>query len=610
MSLNQSYVFDATISRLLVDYVKLRYASFNLGAVRKRLTTIDKAIQLEMEERRSAIPSFYDDTMIPIVESPVTTTTGFLVDLYLSNPSVFEAVSKDPKSKEAVTAMNAIISENSSATGWTREFANFFRSTVKYNIAGLDVAWEGEQAVELTTFTGTGSNSSGSAVEIQTRQGNRIRAKDMYNTFYDTSVDASQVHRYGEFVGEIESISMVELARRIQNMKLSDGKVMSESAIWTTASASTNQYYTPTIVNTGTSKSDTALSGFFGLSDVKSKDNKKTFTTNRYEVVTFYARIIPSMFGITPAMLPGADKLQIWKLVVVNWDTLLYAEKQTNAHNFLPSLLCQPVEDGIGNQVKSLAEKIIPMQNLATKLYDARSKSLRRAVSDRGIYMQGVIDKKDIDSSDPKANIPMRPNVFAKDVRQAYAAIPYRDDVGSVFLNEINFLQRLADTATLSNKPQQGQFQKGNKTAQEYNDVMANADTNSRVMALLIESQMMQPLKTIVKTNILQYQDIGAEVVTPQGETLAIDTTALREAVLSFKLADGLRTKNSIIDPSVLDRFLQLLMTAPQLQQQYSLPQLIDYMLGLDGVDLAQFANAAEAPATAPAGTQEGQPNE
>lgn len=579
--------------------MKLRYLDFNMSAVRNRLATIDKAVQLEMDSRREKVESYYDDTMVPIVDSPVTTTTGFLVDLYLSNPAIFEVVSKDTKAKEVVATMQAIMAENANATGWTREFANFFRAAVKYNVAGLDASWEGEQAVQVVDSLGAGANSSGASTDVVTRQGNRVRAKDMYNTFYDTSVDASQVHRYGEFVGEIESISMVELTRRLQNMKLSDGQTMNEDRVWSCSASVTNQYHVPDIVKDRNTSRNDAFSQFFG-STVPKAEGKKSFSTNRYEVVTFCARIIPSMFGITTSMLPGADKLQIWKLVMVNWDTLIYAEKQVNAHNYLPSVICQPLEDGIGEQVKSLAEKGIPMQNLATKLYDARIASLRRAVSDRGVYMQGVIDKKDIDSANPRANIPMRPNVFTKDVRQAYTAIPYRDDVGSVFLSEVNFLQRLADAATLSNKPQQGQFQKGNKTAQEYNDVMNNADTNSRVMALLIESQVMQPLKTIIKTNILQFQDIGAEVVTPDGKALTVDTSTLRSTVTQFKLADGLRTKNSIIDPAVLDRLMQLLMTVPGLQQQYSLPQLIDYLMGLDGVDLSQFAVEAPQGGTPP----------
>lgn len=610
MSTNTAYKLNKKVQKVITDFISLRYVNFDIGSTRNRLENIDRAIQLENRTRRKEVPDYYDDTVIPLVDSPVTATTSFLIGLYLANPQVFEVVSKNKEYKDAVKQMNAVIFENANATGWAREYANFFRSITKYNIGAMLVEWEKEQAVEVTTNLEAGSNASASAATITSRQGNRATNLDMYNLFYDTSVDAAMVHRYGEFCGYIESISMVELARLIESYKLNDAGsdvVMNETHVWSKGSRSASQYYVPNVTPEKDKKEKSGMSAFFSNVNPTSQDGRKTFSNNHYEKITFFARIIPSMFGITE---PGSNKLQIWKFVCIGWDTLLYAEKQNNAHNFLPTVLCQPIEDNIGEQVKSLAERVIPMQNLSTKFYDARIAGLARALSDRGIYMQGVIQKKDIDSNNPTAKIPMRPNVFVKSVKDAYFPIPYRDELGSTYLNEIGFLKRQADEATLVNRPQQGQFQKGNKTAQEYNDVMSNADANMQVMALHVESQAMGPIKTIIKTNMLQYQDVGQEIATADGDTTTVDTTALREAITQFKLADGLRTKESIIDPMVLDRLLQLLMTSPQLQQQYSLPELIDYVMGLDGVDLSQFKQ--EQPAMAPqppaAGAPDGQP--
>ena len=606
MSTNTAFILPDDVQKVLVDYLASRYLAFDIQSSRDRYEKIDKAIQLESVVRRDKIPDYFDDTEISLVEPPVTATTSFLTDLYLSNSRIFEAVSKNKDSKDAVTQMNAILEENVISSGTTREMARFFRDCVKYDAAGISIQWEAEQTTTIRTQVEGSSNKSAAAIEINSREGNRFSHLDMYNTFYDVLPAISQVHRTGEFIGTIERVSMVELTRRIQNMKLSGNNanpskaVMNEDKVWTNAGTIGAQYYTPNIrPDLSKTKNVNAMSNFFGSAPT-SKDKSKPFATaSGYEVVTLFARIIPSMFGIKDTLVPGADKLQIWKFVFVGWNILLYAEKQTNAHNYLPAILAQISEDGIGAQSKSMAERNIPLQNLSTKLYDARLSGLKRALSDRGIYIEGVIQKQDIDSDNPTAKIPMRPNVFTKSVRDAYQSIPYQDTLGATFLNEIGFIKRQAEENAHVNRPQQGQFQKGNKTAAEFTEVMGNADSNNRVMALLIESQAIQPMKTIVKTNILQYQDFGVTLTSSDGSEVTVDTEKLRQANLNFKLADGLRTKNQFVDQNLIERFMQLLMTIPEMQQKYDVSQLIDYLMGLGDLDIAQFERDLGIPPTA-----------
>jgi hypothetical protein len=608
MSTNTAYQLSVATQKILVDYNSSRYLSFDIHSVRQRYEKIDKAIQLESTTRRDKIKDYYDDTEISLVEPPVTSITSFLTDLYLSTPTIFQAVSKKKEGKEAVQMMNAIIEENVNASGTTREMARFFRDCVKYDVGGIVVEWEAEQVSTVTTQVDAAASKSAAAVNVNRREGNKMSHLDMYNTWYDTIVDASQVHRNGEFIGSVKRVSMVELARMVENFKLSgsngtanNSPVMNEDKMWGLSSNNSNQHYIPTVKpSLEHSKQSNGFSDFFGKPT--SADSAKGFIdSNGYEVVTLFARIIPSMFGITSKLVPGADKLQIWKFVFVGWDTLIYAEKQTNAHNYLPAILAQINEDGIRAQAKSVAEKNIPLQNLSTKLYDARIAGLKRALSDRAIYMEGVIQKKDIDSENPAAKIPMRPNVFTKDTRAAYTSIPYNDNMGATFLQEINFLKRQGEETSGVNRPQQGQFQKGNKTAAEFNETMGNADSNTRVMALLLESQAIQPMKTIVKTNILQYQDFGVTITGTDGEEVEVDTQKLREANLNFKLADGLRTKSQLVDQQLLERFMQLLMTVPEMQAKYDVSDLIDYMMGLGGLDIAQFERDLAAAGLPPA---------
>ena len=615
MSTNTAYKLTPNSQQLIKDFIKARYLAFGIENLRARYEKIDQALQLENAERRAKLQDFYSDTEIAIASEPVNTATSFLNGIYLGKPEVFETVTKNAALQGAATQIQALNQENAKATGWEREFPLFFRDCVKYNFGAIECWWEAEQ----TQVIGTNPEGAGAAAAIEAvlREGNRISRRDPYNTFYDTTVPINQVHAYGEFSGYNDRITMIELARRVEKLQVTgesqaDNPIMNQRDIFSkNPNTTSNQFFTPTIrpeVQADKS-SGNAMASFFGLGNLNtSKSAQRQLESNAYEYTVMYCRIIPSMFNI---QVPGGDKPQVWKFIMLNWDTLIFAEKQTNVHNFFGLITTQVLEEGLQDQNKSIAELLIPIQNLSTKLYDARLQGIRRNISDRGIYMQGVIDKQHIDNDSPTAKVPMRPNMFVKDVRAAYQQIPYNDNLGPTILQELAFLERTADKTSQTNAPQRGQFQKGNKTLGEFNEVMANADANMRSMALLLEATCMSPMKTIIMTNILQYMPPTELTTDENGESIQLDPVTLRKAKLNFKLADGLRSKDLLLGTDGLNNFMNMVLQVPLLQQQYNLAGMIEYTFGLEGADLAQFKlppAPAAAPAPAPTGGPNGQP--
>jgi hypothetical protein len=593
MATNTSYSLTPNSQKIVKDFVRARYLSYGISTVRDRFERIDQALQLENKERREIMKDSFSDTEISLCAEPVNTATSFLTGIYLNKPEVFEAVTKNKELLSAAAQIQAINQENSKATGWERELPLYFRDCVKYNFGAVECKWSAEQ----TQVIGTDSTGSGSGAAIETvlREGNEMTRRDPYNTFYDTTVPINLVHKKGEFSGYVEEITMIDLATRVENLKVTGesqgaNPVMNLNSIFNlNRTGVANQHFTPTIrpeVQADRQNVNTIGSFFSAGSVGNTTSNNKNLSSNTYEWVVMYARIIPSMFNMK---IPGGDKPQIWKFIIINWETVIFAEKQTNVHNFFGLITTQVLEEGLQDQNKSLAEFLIPIQNLSTKLYDARQQGIRRNISDRGIYMQGVIDKKDINDNNPTAKIPMRPNMFVKDARAAYYSMPYNDNLGPSILTELAFLERTADRTSQTNAPQRGQFQKGNKTLGEFNEIMSNADVNMRAMALLLEASSMAPLKTITMSNILQYMPPTELTNSETGERVQLDPVALREAKLVFKLADGLRTKDSILDTEGLNNFMNLVLQVPQLQQKYDISEVVGYMFGQAGADITQF---------------------
>jgi hypothetical protein len=310
-----------------------------------------------------------------------------------------------------------------------------------------------------------------------------------------------------------------------------------------------------------------------------------------YEVVTYYRRIIPSMFKITS--VPDKDAIQIWKFIEVN-GIVIFAERKSNAHNTIPTIFTQPLEDSLGLQNKGLGENLLNFQNLSGAMFRARMADLARLISDRGIFDPTMISAKDINSTNPAAKIPVRPAAYGKDVRTAYHPIPYDGRAATSLYQDIGFVMDRGSDAAHINKAQRGQFTKGNRTAEEFNDVMDNADATQQTMAMMIEAQAMTPLKMIIKVNTLQYQ-AATNLPNPNTkQVVEVNPADLRKAVIEFKVADGLVSKERLLSTQAQTEFFQIMAQIPEGNQEYDLIGMIANVMETKGARISQFRRTPE----------------
>ena len=596
---------------LLISYLEICYQRFEIDTARVRYERVDKAIQLEDTSRRKKIEHYYDDIVMPVVKSPVRKIGNFLIDIFVSEPSIFEATSSNPANAGGVKQMNAVIEENAKTSKWSRELVLFFKDLPKYNVGGIACEWMESEVTTVATSADVASTAS--TIATSTRAGNVLKRLDPYNMFYDTAVPVSRVADEGDYIGWNEQYSNTRLAKYISDVKISLGitSLMNEDKIFASNAQGTARHYRPQINTKDSTVKDLSPmqmlfqghGGTVDMTTLQGSNKKLVDPTGANEIQTLFVRIIPRMFGIK---VPDSDKVQLWKLTVVNWTVLIVAEKLANAHSTFPALLCQIDEEGIDDQVKSAAEILLPMQNLNTKLYDARMQGLHRNVNDRALYNSSRIDKKHMSSDNPSAKIPVKPNILNPGLENAYKQIPFQDNLGTTILQELGFLNQVAQRTSGLNDPQQGMFQKGNKTLGEFNEVMQNADDDLRTWAKLVEAQVMMQLKYLVKTNILQFQTSTSITPTGAEEAVEINPNELRQAAMEFKLADGLISKESLMDLPTARGFFELLLQSPQLQQFYGekLPELVDYIFSTVGFDTSKFkgqnAGALAPPATPP----------
>jgi len=519
------------------------------------------------------------DLVVPIVEPQVETQLAYLTSVFLSGNPIFALVA-DPDNQEPAKAFEAIIDSQAKKGAWIREFMMFFRDGLKYNLHALEVDWCRTKTYDISSAV----SSSGLKAEATQViwEGNKIKRMDLYNTFFDIRVAPAEQHSKAEFVGYVELFSRIALKKYLMELENSTNhKEAFQSSLSTM-----NRYYIPQINFNALINNQSIVQGMDWMKWARGQNQQTIEYKNIYEVIVRYCRIIPSDFNMN---VPAKNTPQIWKFITVNDQVLVYWERLTNAHDFLPIIFGQPIEDGLDYQTKSFASRLIPLQDTASALWNARLAAKRRSVSDRGLYDPSRVREADINSDNPSAKIPVRSAAYGKPLQEAYFPIPFRDEQSSSFVQDAREMMQFANFVSGQNQAQQGQFVKGNKTLQEFDEIMGHSSGRQRMTAQFIEDQTMTPIKEIIKLNILQYQPAGEIYHAVDNKSYNYDPVALRQMALQFKVADGLIPVDKIVDPQTLIMALQTVQAVPQLQMGYNVPKMFSYLMSLKNLDLKPF---------------------
>ena len=553
-----------------------------------------------------------DEIVAPIVVSQVDSLVAYLADIFLTGSPIFPVVSS-PKNRLNAEKLETLLDDHAQIGGYPRELLLFLKDAVKYNLAAIETEWTSiEQFSVLADFSSETKTKTQKEVKYYTA----LKRLDMYNTVWDYSVPPGNVAKDGDYAGYLEIISKTKL-KRLTNKLSAEKKAMNVNeaagsyAKLANSIAAANYTEHPTISHYVSPNSRHAGVNwdiyFTGNSSTKNEGLKKLlnmYDGSFYEKFVLYARILPSDFGIKA---PSPNTPQIWKFTIINMDVVIEASRVITAYDVLPIMMGQPLEDGLGYQTQSLAEGAIPFQEAATTLYNIRFAAARRAVSDRALYNADLINPSDINSKAAAPKIPVRFKALSTmGFDAAYKQIPFDMRGTETTLSDARQIVSFSQELSGLNGPQQGQFQKGNKSVQEWQDTMGGADGRLRLPAMLLEYQVFSPLKQVLALNIFQYGEDAQIVSQKTGEVLDINIAELRAQVMSFRMADGYSPKSKLASVDMLTAGMNMLMNSPPLQAQYgsSLPGMFAHMMQLGGVRGLEEYNPENKQTNAPANLQ------
>jgi hypothetical protein len=532
--------------------------------------------RLAQHANRMGDPTKQQNVVVPVVAPQVETALAYLTEVFLSSYPIFPVVSR-PQLQDEALMIETLLGESAVHYQWVRHLGMALRDGLKYNLMGVEVDWR-EEKIWAIANDPLANLSQGTPVET-VFAGNMMKRMDMYNTFYDERINPAENHIRGDYVGYVEMLTRIELKKLFLSLEKTN-TMNATAAFQAGTSGSEFNYYLPEInpVQIARARGSLELGNSMNwLAWAGEERDRKINYSGMYEVGYFYVRLIPKEIHLSG----GVPK--IYKFIVVNGKVPIYFKQMTNAHDYLPIILGQPIDDGYGLQTKSFADNSTPYQQLATSLYNSGLASQRKKVYDRIFYNPARINKSDIDKVDPIARIPVKTEQYAAAITDAYSIVPYRDDgVASIFQIGREVID-MADIAAGQNRVQRGQFQKGNKTRYEFQETMINSDSRQRMMAIFLESSFFQPIKHILKSNILQYQPPQKIYNRQTKAEVEIDPVALRQKIWEFQVADGVLPAAQLVNLELLNSAMQLAFSAPQMAQEWDIMGMFAYSMKLQG---------------------------
>jgi hypothetical protein len=535
---------------------------------------------------------------VPVIMPQVRSALGYMTNVFLTGYPIF-GVASSPQFEDAAMMMESIIAENQETAQWARELMMFFNDGLKYNIHAVECEWQSRTVYNVQSDV---TSPSGAGLKKVIWKGNVLKRLDLYNSFWDPRVQPSDICRKAEFAGYNDVFTRVQFMDMVQSLQaignISQGTIdrciaSSPAQGVTSAGVGPYAYYTP-MINPFPATYQNRSRAFDWMSwamNVPFMRQGITNYANAYVITKIYARIIPYTMNFN---VPEAQIPQVWKFIIVNGAVVLYAERQSNAHNFLPIFFGQPLEDGLMYQTKSFAYDVEDMQAVASAFWNGFIASKRRLVGDRVIYDPLRIRKEDINSSNPSAKIPVRPGAYGKPVAESVYQFPYHDENASSFIQAADLITRYANLINGQNPAQQGQFVKGNKTKHEYEDIMGHGNVTNQMMAIMTENQVFTPLKQAIKLNIMQFQDDSTVFNKTTQQDVEVKMDVIRQVGINFKVSDGIIPEDKMMSEDEFANALQAIASSPQIGQNYNLGPLFSYIMKTRGADLTPFEKPPE----------------
>lgn len=448
-------ILDEKQHNSLLDYLIQRLNSDrkNREMRARRFAAIDKAVSTWQEltpedgNRRAVVKETGKGQAIsinlPIIHTHMDDMVSFFCGVYAPNAGAFYEEPNDSENDskpriDAVKTMNGDAKKNK----YFKNLMRTMRSLFKYNIGGFLVEW--------LPLNDEAEASRGS---------NHIKSLDMYNVFWDSSIDdPSDIPKKAEWAAWADRANRMELIKAEQSGEyFGVARVIADPSIPSNGGNVASYYLYPP------NHAGLALDGSDDVATKGSRANWASYGAqlpgegvtnleNSHERVQMYCWVNPKDFGLKP---PGIDtkddKYVLFKFVILDAKrivqiSLVQLDDENPTPDYLPRI---PMfigflnQDDMGVAQRSIAELLQPFQTYGSFLLNSHVAGSRAAVFG-GItaFDPEMFDMSAIPAGESVARVPSKKP--GRDVRSGVQNINSNPDTGQA-MDDLSKLMALID---------------------------------------------------------------------------------------------------------------------------------------------------------------------
>lgn len=560
--------------------------------------------ELEKEESGLQTPT---NMNIPVSLKHLEDMTTYFMQIFAPINGMFN-LGGDSAQNTVGKALTTLMENNATHAGTFRQIRRACFAALKYNLGGFHVHWDREYGNKLQA--GSGQNIRAERTEVWA--GNRMEALDMYNTFWDPTVNPIDCHRKGEYCARVDVVNLYQVERDSENGVYSNTERLMERDKHgePVIQGQEYSYYVDPpayaqldLAPDGTDDSNIDWYAFAGYADTAFSRREQV------ERVTMYVRINPYMWYLVPGNSINRqtrNRREIWRITVLNGDTIVETQYMNNVHECLPMTFMMPVEDDMELSQRSPGEIAEPFQTFVSYLYNATIQGYRKNLFGTTFYDPTRVDYDAVPAGEAAARVPIKPAGTGQDIRTMVFHDDNRLDVNQnaeVMDNAMGLLEQILPLQ--ANPSQIASIDRAVKN--QVSAVRQGANRRIHGIARLIDVQAFRVARVMMYYNILQYQQRPISV-SIGGQSQEVQPAALRELELEYVLGNGLQALDL---EGVVENLRDLIFAILQSQEaaaQFDVPALLNYLstnMNMD-VNLDQFRRPQPTPETQEAGNVQG----
>ena len=581
-----------------IDYADAKRQRFvdKLQALDRELAGL---IKLDLEDQKRKRQSDAQqgvqvtDFKLPFVLVQMDEAATALLQILAPDSGMYSA--QAPREQQQIAkGFSALMNKHAEQFGHYENVESFITDVLSYNLGGLAIEWRAITGNRLTNA----SDPTGMNVQIirdVVRQGNELRALDMYNFIWDPSVRPHELHDKGEFGCEVRLFSEWQLHRMRENAEIFDLHWLNELKRNRGATQDAQLVYykrrpdIPAMVGDHEVQGSDASPNWRAIFSGKQDDMPEA--GSEIELLFYTGWIQPAKFGLPVAENSRRDAYEIWHVVlaVISNERLqvVFAQRRDNAHAQLPFALAQPFRPQFGTNYRSYAEFLIPLNRFSSFQFNMHQRAARKALYGVNFFNELKIP---ILKTNPQRLeygwIPVSGDVedIGRHVKQVFDA-PSTDNTLRDIDATDNIMQKILPTDMLKQVTDL-------ERATRYQAAATVQGSNRRLLkiAKIIDSQALTVARELQMYNILQYQT-EMQVIDPSGALITVNPSEFRDAQLEFVIADGLRGIDKLALIEGMKDVIAFILQSQTASKQIDVVALINYWTSLlgDRTDFSQF---------------------